>query len=47
VAVLDITQKPFEAVLMLRSILMLFPFEGSVFDVTAAMLAPILWLRSQ
>ncbi len=43
-AVLDVSEEPFEVDLVLGRALMLLPFEGSVFDIGAAVFAPVLGL---
>jgi hypothetical protein len=45
--VLDVSKKPLEVTLVLRSIFMLFALERSVLDVGCAVLAPILGLWTQ
>ncbi len=46
-AVLNVAEEPLEIVLVLSSILMLFALEGGVFDIGAAVLAPVLRLQNQ
>lgn len=43
-AVLDVSEKSFEIALVFASTLMLLPLQRRVFDVRAAMLAPVLGL---
>lgn len=44
---LNATEEAFEIALMFPRTLVLVSLEGSVFDVCATMLAPILWLEEQ
>lgn len=44
-AILDVTQKAFEVILVLGGTLMLLAFEVCVLDIAAAMLAPIFRLH--
>ena len=45
--VLNIAKKAFKVILVLCSALMLFALEGSVFDIGATVLAPVLRLHNQ